>query len=67
MADIVSASFIAFARTGNPDNPLIPRWPPYTLDKRATMEFDLVPKVVDDARGGERKIFEKLIYVQPGT
>jgi hypothetical protein len=31
------------------------------------MEFDLVPKVVDDARGGERKIFEKLIYVQPGT
>jgi hypothetical protein len=31
------------------------------------MVFDLVPRVVDDARGAERLLFAPIAYVQPGT
>ena len=31
------------------------------------MVFDAEPKVVDDPRGDERRMFEKVPYVQPGT
>ena len=67
MADIMSDTWIAFARSGNPDNPRIPHWPRFELEKRPTMVFDLVPRVVDDARGAERLLFAPIAYVQPGT
>ncbi len=67
MCDIVADTYIAFARNGNPDNGLIPHWPRYDLPKRSTLVFNLKPAVVDDARGDERRIFEKIAYVQPGT
>jgi para-nitrobenzyl esterase len=67
MADIISSTFIAFAQTGNPNNKFIPNWPKFNLVKRPTMIFDLTPKVVDDPRGDERKFFENVIYIQPGT
>src|SRR4030095_13357955 len=40
-ADQMSETFIAFARTGNPNNRQIPRWEPYTLPRRKTMVFDV--------------------------
>lgn len=67
MADIMSETFIRFARTGNPNNKRIPNWRPYTLPKRETMVFDVPPRLEADPRGEERKIFEKVPYVQPGT
>ncbi len=67
MADIMSETFIAFARKGNPNNKLIPNWKPYTITKRETMVFDVPPRLENDPRGEERKIFEKVPYVQPGT
>lgn len=67
MADIMSETFIAFARTGNPNNKLIPLWEPYTLPRRATMIFDVPPHNEDDPRGAERRIFAAVPYVQPGT
>src|SRR5580693_5170596 len=36
LAALMSATWVAFARTGNPENPAIPRWPAYTPDERAT-------------------------------
>lgn len=67
MADIMSETFIAFAKTGNPNNKTIPRWKPYTMEKRETMVFNIPPHLENDPRGGERKIFAKVPYIQPGS
>jgi para-nitrobenzyl esterase len=67
MADIMSETFISFARKGNPNNKLIPLWKPYTMKQRETLVFDVPPHLENDPRGEERKIFEKVPYIQPGT
>jgi para-nitrobenzyl esterase len=67
MADIVSETFIAFARTGDPKNAHAPSWPAYDLKRRATMIFDLPARVEDDPRGAERRYLGQVEYVQPGT
>ena len=55
------------AQTGNPNNKTIPRWKPYTMEKRETMVFNIPPHLENDPRGGERKIFAKVPYIQPGS
>ncbi len=67
MADQMSETFVAFARSGNPNNKLIPRWETYTLAQRKTMVFDVPSHLEDDPRGAERRLFAKVPYVQPGT
>jgi para-nitrobenzyl esterase len=67
MADQLSETFIAFVRTGNPNNKLIPRWEPYALPRRQTMVFNVPSHLEDDPRGAERRLFAKVPYVQPGT
>jgi para-nitrobenzyl esterase len=67
MADRMSGAFIAFARTGDPNDPAIPRWEPYGLPRRQTMVFDNATRLVDDPRGDERRLFEKVPFVQAGT
>jgi para-nitrobenzyl esterase len=66
-ADVLSESFIALARTGNPNNPKIPAWPKYELERRATLVIDAQSRVVDDPRGAERRLFAAAPYIQPGT
>jgi len=67
LADAVSDSLLAFARSGNPDTPSLPRWPTYSLERRETMLFDLPCKVAEDPRGEERRFVEAIPYRQPGT
>jgi para-nitrobenzyl esterase len=67
MAAVVSETFIAFAKTGNPNNKLLPNWTPYSLAKRETMVFDLPPHLDNDPRGRERKLFETMPFIQQGT
>ncbi|HWA10235.1 MAG TPA: carboxylesterase/lipase family protein [Opitutaceae bacterium] len=67
LADLVSDALIAFARTGNPNTSALPRWPRFELERRPTMLFDLPPRVENDPRGAERKLFAPIVYVQPGT
>jgi para-nitrobenzyl esterase len=67
MADQMSEAWIAFARAGNPRSGNLPPWPSYQMPRRAAMVFDTVSKVVNDPRGDERRMFEKVPYVQPGT
>lgn len=67
MADQMSETFIAFARTGNPNNKRIPFWKKYTLPRRETMVFDVPSHLENDPRGAERRLFAKVPYVQPGT
>jgi para-nitrobenzyl esterase len=67
LAAQMSATWIAFARTGNPNNAALPKWPAYDLARRATMVFDTAPKVAEDPRGHERRLLAQVPYVQPGT
>jgi len=48
LADKVSDAWIAFARTGNPNTPKLPRWPTYDAKDRATMVINNASKIVND-------------------
>ena len=67
MADRMSEAFLAFARAGDPNCKAIPRWEPYGLPRRQTMVFDNETRLVDDPRGAERRLFEKVPFIQAGT
>lgn len=55
MAKQMSAAWIAFARTGNPGTPSLPKWPAYEPGKRSTMVFNIDSRVVDDPYGATRR------------
>jgi para-nitrobenzyl esterase len=57
LAEQMSETYIAFARTGNPNNSRIPHWTPYDLSRRATLAFDQVSTVISDPRRDERELF----------
>jgi para-nitrobenzyl esterase len=67
MAGIMSGMCVHFARTGNPNNAVMPYWSPYNLEERATMCFKLPPRLVNDPRGKERRLIEQVPYIQRGT
>jgi para-nitrobenzyl esterase len=48
MSRIMGRTWTSFARSGKPDNALLPRWPAYTAKKRETMLLDVKPHVVDN-------------------
>jgi para-nitrobenzyl esterase len=63
MADAVCESYLAFARSGDPNNKHVPKWPTFDLKNRATMIFDDKVRVENDPRGEERKYIEQVKYV----
>ncbi len=58
IADIMAETWIAFAKTGNPNNALIPDWPAYNVNTRPVMVFDVESEVVSDARGAQRRLLD---------
>ena len=67
MSDLMMDAFIAFARAGDPNHDGLPAWEPYDLERRRTMVFDDVSRAEDDPRGAERRLFEKVPFIQQGT
>ena len=67
LAAVMSETFIAFARTGRPDNGAIPAWPVYDLPRRATLLVDRPCRIQNDPRGEERRLFAEVPFVQRGT
>lgn len=55
MEAMMSDAWLAFAKTGTPASPLLPKWPAYTAKGREVMEFELEPKVVSDPERGLRE------------
>jgi para-nitrobenzyl esterase len=55
----LASTWIAFAKSGNPDNEHIPHWPAYDATTRATMIFDTRMKVVNDPRSAIRKYWSQ--------
>lgn len=67
MADRLSDALLAFARNGDPNHAGIAQWRPYSLEKRETLVFDDETRLEDDPRGGERRLYERVPFVQRGT
>lgn len=57
MCKRLASTWVAFAKTGSPNNETIPNWPKYDATTRATMIFDSHTRVVNDPRGEMRKYF----------
>ncbi|HEU0306150.1 MAG TPA: carboxylesterase family protein [Lysobacter sp.] len=67
MADCMSDALLAFARSGDPNHGGMPHWQPYSLPARSTMVFDDDTRAEDDPRGGERRLYERVPFIQRGT
>ena len=67
MAERLSKAFVALARDGDPNHAGLPAWEGYDLTRRQTMIMDQPARMEDDPRGGERRLFAAIPYVQPGT
>jgi para-nitrobenzyl esterase len=61
LASRISATWVAFARTGSPNNPAIPSWPAYTAAERATMVFDNDCRVVRDPDRDVRFLWSRVV------
>lgn len=63
LAAKVSAAWVAFARTGNPNTPGLPNWPAYSRAQRATMILNVESRVVNDPDRATRLVMEKVLKV----
>jgi para-nitrobenzyl esterase len=54
LADSMSGAWAAFARAGNPNHRALPKWEPFTPDRRATMMFNTECRAVNDPYRDER-------------
>jgi len=61
VADTMSAAWIAFARTGSPNAPGLPSWPPYNSEQRPTMLFDTVSRAVNNPLYRELEVLGPVI------
>jgi para-nitrobenzyl esterase len=61
LAEKVSAAWVAFARTGNPNTPKLPKWPAYSAGSRDTMIFNNESRVERDPDREARLAMEKLL------
>ena len=55
-----ASAWVAFAKTGNPNNPTTPEWPAYDPLTRATMVFDVNTRIENDPRSEIRKFWEEM-------
>jgi para-nitrobenzyl esterase len=60
LASKVSGSWVAFARTGNPNHLGMPNWPAFDNTHRATMILNDECKAVDDPYGAEQRMLHSL-------
>jgi para-nitrobenzyl esterase len=61
LADKVSASWVAFARTGDPNVSKLPRWPAYSAGARDSMLFNNECRVVSDPGRESRLAMERVL------
>jgi para-nitrobenzyl esterase len=61
LAAKVSASWAAFARTGNPNVPQLPLWPEYSAATRDTLLFNDEIRVERDPDRGPRQAMERVL------
>jgi para-nitrobenzyl esterase len=60
LADKVSAAWVAFARSGNPNHKGLPSWKPFNVSDRPTMVLGKECKLVNDPHGEERRALKAI-------
>ena len=50
----MSDTWVAFARSGDPNNRHLPQWPAYDAQRRAIMSLNVESHVLDDPNAAER-------------
>ena len=63
LAEKVSASWVSFARTGDPNVASLPKWPAYSAAKRDTMLFNNTSRVEQDPDRGPRLVMERALQL----
>jgi para-nitrobenzyl esterase len=61
LSDRIAATWAAFARNGDPNNPQMPRWPAYTAERRDTMLFNNDSRVAQDPAPNARAAMERVL------
>jgi para-nitrobenzyl esterase len=61
LAARMSATWIAFAQNGIPDDPAVPSWPAYTTERRATMIFDTTCRLEHDPDRAARVLWTRVV------
>jgi len=61
LAEKVSAAWVSFARTGNPNVPKLPKWAAYSATSRDTMLFNNESRVEKDPDHGPRLVMEQAL------
>lgn len=61
LSDQMHAAWASFIRSGTPAVASLPAWPPYDLDRRATMIFSDTLHVVDNPQGQVRALWEHML------
>ena len=59
LADEMSGAWVAFARTGNPNHALLPKWEPFSAASRQTMMFGHECRLLTDPYREERLAVEQ--------
>lgn len=60
MAEKLSSVWLAFAKTGDPNNKEIPHWPAYNAEQRPTMIFNLKTRVENDPEKEIRVMWDEI-------
>jgi para-nitrobenzyl esterase len=63
LAEKTSAAWVAFARSGNPSTPKLPKWLAYSAVSRDTMLFNDDCRVESDPDRGPRLVMEKVLQL----
>jgi para-nitrobenzyl esterase len=63
LAEKTSAAWVAFARTGDPNTPGVPRWPAYSAKARDTMLFNNTLRVEQDPDREPRLVMEQVLHL----
>lgn len=61
LASRMSAAWVAFARTGNPNHRGLPNWASFDVNRRATMIFGNECKLVNDPYGTEQRLLGSML------
>ncbi len=67
MTRIMIATWSAFARTGNPNNPSVPSWPKHNAEDSYSMLLNVRSEVARDPGGAARSLLDPLPFYEYGT
>jgi para-nitrobenzyl esterase len=61
MSGVLQSAWLAFIRTGDPNDGTLPHWPRYNRQRRATMVLDTEPRIIDDPWRTQRLAWDGII------